>query len=76
MAAYPDEARVDQIHRELMPYLLEQAYVIQLPAPYGYRFWWPWVKNYSGEASVGFYNVGNYSKYAWIDQELKKSMGY
>ncbi len=75
-AAYPDEARVDQIHRELMPYLLEQAYVIQLPAPYGYRFWWPWVKNYSGEASVGFYNVGNYSKYAWIDQELKKSMGY
>ncbi|MCK4722233.1 MAG: ABC transporter substrate-binding protein, partial [Dehalococcoidia bacterium] len=69
-------ARVDQIHRELMPYLLEQAYVIQLPAPYGYRFWWPWVQNYSGEASVGFYNVGNYSKYVWIDQELKESMGY
>ncbi len=75
-AAYPDEARVDQIHRELMPYLLEQVYAIGLPAPYSYRFWWPWVQNYNGESSVGYYNAGNYSKYIWIDQELKKAMGY
>ena len=75
-AAYPDEARVDQIHRDLMPYLLEQVYAIGLPAPYSYRFWWPWVQNYNGESSVGYYNAGNYSKYIWIDQELKKAMGY
>jgi peptide/nickel transport system substrate-binding protein len=74
LAAYPDEAAVDKIHREILPYLLEQAYVIALPASYNYRFWWPWVKNYSGEASVGYYNVLNYTKYIWIDQELKKSM--
>lgn len=74
LAAYPDEAKVDKIHRELLPYLLEQAYVISLPAGYAYRFWWPWVKNYSGEASIGYYNLYNYTKYIWIDQELKRSM--
>ncbi len=74
VAAYPDEAQVDKIHRELMPYLLEQAYVLALPASYQYRFWWPWVKNYSGEASLGYYNLLNYTKYIWIDQEMKNSM--
>lgn len=72
--AYPDEAKVDRIHRELLPYLLEQAYVISLPAGYNYRFWWPWVKNYSGELSIGYYNTGNFVKYVWIDQELKRSI--
>jgi len=76
VAAYPDEARADAIHRELMPYLLEQAYAIPMPAAYSYRFWWPWVRNYSGEVCVGYYNWDNYAKYVWIDQELKESMGY
>ncbi len=74
LAAFPDEKKIDQIHREFMPYLLDQAYVIQLPAGYSYRFWWPWVKNYSGESSIGHYNIGNFSKYIWIDQELKRAM--
>jgi len=73
-AAYPDEVKVDQLHSELMPYLLEQAYVITLPAGYQYRFWWPWVKNYSGESSLGYYNTGNFLKYVWIDQALKDSI--
>jgi len=76
VAAYPDEARADEIHAELMPYLLEQVYAIALPAAYSYRFWWPWVRNYSGEMSVGYYSVYNFAKYVWIDQELKESMGY
>ncbi len=74
MAAYPDEATVDKIHREILPYVMEQAYVIPLPGPYYYRFWWPWVKNYSGEASLGYYNTFNFAKYVWIDQELKQSI--
>jgi peptide/nickel transport system substrate-binding protein len=74
LTAYPDEAKADQVHRELMPYLLDQVYVITLPAGPQYRFWWPWVKNYSGEASMGYYNLYNYSKYVWIDQELKESI--
>jgi len=74
MAAYPNEAVVDKIHREMLPYLMEQVYVIPMPGPIYYRFWWPWVKNYSGEASMGYYNVYNYAKYVWIDQELKQSI--
>jgi len=76
MAAYPKEAEVDAIHRDLMPYLLEQVYMIGLPAGYYYNFWWPWVQNYNGEGSVGYYNAGNGIKYFWIDQEMKEDMGY
>lgn len=76
LAAYPDEAAVDAIHRALMPYLQEQCYVLQLPRGYVYRPWWPWLKNYSGESSMGFYNPDNFTKYVWIDQELKATMSY
>ncbi len=74
LAAYPDEVTVDKIHREMLPYLMEQVYVIPMPGPYYYRFWWPWVKNYSGEYGMGYYNLYNFAKYVWIDQELKQSM--
>jgi peptide/nickel transport system substrate-binding protein len=78
LAAYPDEAEVDSIHREMLPYLMEQCYVIQTAGPNTYRLWWPWVKNYSGEASVGYYKTINPDRwaYVWIDQELKEDMGY
>lgn len=74
LAAYPDEAKVDKIHKEMLPYLFEQCYAIPLPGQRYYRFWWPWVKNYSGEAGLGYYNTFNFAKYVWIDQELKQSM--
>jgi peptide/nickel transport system substrate-binding protein len=79
LAAYPDEDAIDQIHAEMIPYLLEQCYAIQTAGANAYRFWWPWVKNYSGEGSVGYYKALNPSNnYAcvWIDQELKEEMGH
>jgi peptide/nickel transport system substrate-binding protein len=69
-----DEAKCMQINRDLMPYLLEQAYVIPVPSPYQYAMWWPWVKNYHGEYSVGYYNFGIVNKYTWQDLSLKKQM--
>jgi len=74
LAAYPDEAKVDKIHAEMLPYLFEQCYALPLPGQRYYRFWWPWVKNYSGEAGLGYYNTFNFAKYVWIDQELKNSI--
>jgi peptide/nickel transport system substrate-binding protein len=68
-----DEAKCQQINHDLMPYLLEQAYVIPIPVAYLYTLWWPWVKNYHGEGSIGYYNVG-YAKYFWVDQALKNQM--
>jgi hypothetical protein len=48
---------------------MEQAYAIPKPAPYTYNFWWPWLKNNYGQGS-------GYIRYAWVDQPMKKSMGY
>jgi peptide/nickel transport system substrate-binding protein len=78
LAAYPDEAAVDQIHTEMIPYLLEQCYGIQTVSFNTYRLWHPWVKNYSGEGSLGYYKsyVEGWAQYGWIDQDLKESMGY
>jgi len=40
-------------------------------------FWWPWLKNYYGEFSVQDNNeAGPLFAYIWIDQALKKAMGY
>jgi peptide/nickel transport system substrate-binding protein len=79
LAAYPDEEQDDQIHTQMLPYLIEQCYVIQTAGADAYRFWWPWVKNYDGEMSVGYYkalSISNNDACVWIDQALKKSMGH
>jgi peptide/nickel transport system substrate-binding protein len=68
-----DQNKVDQLHRDLMPYVLSQAWYIPRPTPYTYYFWQPWLKNYNGEIDLG-YNV-DWAKYIWLDQDLKKQMG-
>jgi peptide/nickel transport system substrate-binding protein len=79
LAAYlVNEAECDSINKEMLPYLLEQCYVLQTAAHYTYTFWWPWLKNYDGEGAVGYYPGSSlgWTQYVWIDQDLKKSMGY
>lgn len=66
-----DEAKVDALHKDLMKYVLDQAWVLPMPDPYNYAFWWPWVKNYQGELTIGYDNSPNLAKYVWIDQDLK-----
>ncbi len=69
-----DMPKVFQIYRGLLPYLLEQAYVIPTPWPYISTFWWPWLKDYHGETAVRVSGLA--WKYVWIDQALKASMGH
>ena len=71
-----DQATVDSLFKNLLPYVLEQAWCIQSPVPYTYAVWWPWIKGYNGEYSPGICNEFRWAKYIWIDQDLKKSMGY
>ncbi|MBI2830334.1 MAG: ABC transporter substrate-binding protein, partial [Chloroflexi bacterium] len=68
-----DEA--DRLHKELMKHVLDQAYTIPGVAPSTYYFWWPWLKNYNGEGAVGYFHR-NYYNWVWLDQGLKKSMGF
>jgi peptide/nickel transport system substrate-binding protein len=81
---------IDKINRELDPKkrneLLKQADVMVLrdpPAiPLAYAsvkfYWWPWLKNYYGEESVGDDGTGfaPLIYYAWIDQNMKTEMGF
>ncbi|MFC1949397.1 ABC transporter substrate-binding protein [Chloroflexota bacterium] len=57
-------------------YELSLAWGIFTPAPYQYNFWWPWLKGYMGISSSGWANGGDNTKWFWVDQDLKKSMGY
>lgn len=68
-----DQAKVDQLHRELMPYVLEQAWYIPGPGPYLYTAWQPWLKNYYGEGNIGYQPF--WVRFVWIDQDLKRSLG-
>ena len=63
-----------EITKELEPYLRAQAYFIDLPAPYSYFLWWPWLKGYSGETTVGYFNTYNMYLYLWIDTDLRGEM--
>ncbi|MFC2014954.1 ABC transporter substrate-binding protein [Chloroflexota bacterium] len=62
--------------RELLKYILPSAYAVPIPRVPKYMFWWPWLKNYSGETTIGYFNDTTFASYIWIDQDLKKSMGY
>jgi hypothetical protein len=69
-----DEAKCMKISHDLMPYLLEQCYVIPLPSAYLYNLWWPWAKNYHGEYCVGYYDYYITNKYQWRDVALKNQI--
>jgi peptide/nickel transport system substrate-binding protein len=62
--------------KKLSIYIMDQVPCIILPTAYLYTAWWPWVKNYYGELCVGAYRSGPIMARIWIDEELKKKMGY
>ncbi len=61
--------------KEAGVYELASAWGIWMPAYDTTRVWWPWLKNYGGVSNGGYDNRNDWTKYAWIDQALKKSMG-
>ena len=63
-----DMPGADRLFRELMPYLVEQAYYIPAPVSTLYSLWWPWVKNFYGEF------LHRFLAYSWIDHDLKEEM--
>jgi ABC-type transport system substrate-binding protein len=71
-----DDPAADNVHREMLKYVHTQAWVIPMPGGVSYNLWWPWLKNYYGPLSVGYLDTGTYAIWAWVDQDLKRSMGY
>lgn len=74
--ALTDVPGAHKLFRELTDYILDQAWVIPHPLGKLNNIWWPWLKNYHGESGVGLFNQNLELKYVWLDEALKKSMGY
>jgi peptide/nickel transport system substrate-binding protein len=62
--------------KEAGVYELQSAWGIFVPVPYQYNLWWPWTQNYYGINWTGWAGTNQWTKYLWIDQNLKKSMGH
>jgi peptide/nickel transport system substrate-binding protein len=69
-----DEKKMDDMHRELLPYVLEKAWTLTRPSPYTYAFWHQWLKGHHGEIFTGYYNVYAFPKFAWLDLDLRMKM--
>ncbi|MBI4188102.1 MAG: ABC transporter substrate-binding protein [Chloroflexi bacterium] len=71
-----NESKLNPKMKEYFLNMLEQAWYIAMPGPNGYNFWQPWIKNYHGEVDIGPTSRMVWVTYIWIDQALKKSMGF
>ncbi|MBI2980276.1 MAG: hypothetical protein HYY41_05585 [Chloroflexi bacterium] len=71
-----NRAKIFPMVKDFYLYELEQAWHIALPGPNGYNMWQPWVKNYHGEVDLGPCTRLIWGAYVWVDQALKKSLGY
>jgi len=69
-----DRAKRYKLTKELVPYVLEQAWYVFPPDPYSYTMWQPWVKSYNGEWCVGTNWYYNFPNFIWLDQDLKEKM--
>ena len=74
--AETDIDKQNEILTELNVYIIDQCPDVKMPVPYIYRYAWPWVKNYYGEHCAGSVYPGSIHATIWIDQALKKEMGY
>jgi peptide/nickel transport system substrate-binding protein len=72
----PDEEKRKAGIRELTREILDKAPHIWMPTVKAYTVWWPWVKNYDGEHTAGAVRPWPIYSRVWIDQDLKKKMGY
>jgi peptide/nickel transport system substrate-binding protein len=71
-----DDAGVAKLHRQLCGYIYEDAWAVSTPAQTSTSFWWPWMKNYHGETALGILNTWGWTKFVWIDSDMKKTLGY
>ena len=71
-----DESKRQLLLKLMTRDIVEKAPYIWLPTGHVYTAWWPWVKNYDGELRVGSERPGPIHARMWVDQAMKKKMGY
>ena len=73
-AATPEEQQ--RLVREADMYLIEQQWYIWGPKVPVFNASQPWIKGYNGEVELGLARAAAIFARIWIDQDLKKEMGY
>jgi peptide/nickel transport system substrate-binding protein len=71
-----DTAARTDIFKEIGVIALDDLPKIPIGSPGRLDYWWPWVNNYYGELLGIFRSLGPIMAPVWIDQNLKKDMGY
>ncbi len=71
-----DPERRRELVKKLTREGVDRAPYIWLPVRYLHTAWWPWVKNYNGELRAGAVRPGPIYARLWIDQEMKREMGF
>jgi len=71
-----DDAEQAALLKRMEYLIIEDMVSIFLPVPNIMRYYWPWVKNYAGEAMSGYRTSINLMSQVWLDQDLKAEMGY
>jgi peptide/nickel transport system substrate-binding protein len=67
----------NELIKEASIYLLNEVIAVPQAVKVQGRFWWPWIQNYYGETYLASTNTWlEPSAWVWIDQNLKKEMGY
>ena len=71
-----DESKRQLLLKLMTRDIVEKAPYIWLPTAHVYTAWWPWVKNYDGELRVGSERPGPIHARMWVDQAMKKKIGF
>jgi peptide/nickel transport system substrate-binding protein len=75
--AETDQTRQNEMLIAANRYIIEERVPhVWLPTQTVYRAWWPWVRNYEGELRAGAVRPAPIYARIWIDQKLKKEMGF
>ena len=71
-----DYDKMTAMSRELFEMIIETAIIMPLGDGHDITYAWPWVRNYFGEIDTGFVSIGPIAARIWIDQAMKREMGY
>ena len=76
LRAANDLETYQKIFREADMYAIKKHWFIWGPDAPQFHVSQPWLKGYNGEAWFGFVNRNPLLAHLWVDQELKKEMGF
>jgi peptide/nickel transport system substrate-binding protein len=71
-----DTARQNALLKEINNIVIADLAHICLPSPNQFIYAWPWVRNFEGETTTKYRSGFNSMTIIWIDQIMKKEMGY